>query len=371
MEILLHTVLEDEADAQGSESTFKKLNGTPQSSRSGHRYTESVIAPHAVLPRVVDFLDHFSESLEVVVNCARKTELARWSHLFAVVGSPKDLFEKCLSSMEFKTAASYLLVIHNLENIEESTRLSTRLLKKANQHKDFNICRDLLRFLKSMDDTGEALRKAVKDSKLLPEDRMEVEMDSIQVNGYTMNDEERQTYSLPTPPIITRSSSESSSILSDAPSEADSSSNLNLGPPNSSSNRSRNASPSWLSSGGTAPPLPEITASGRIMPSRTNSTGSISPIATRHSQGPSPQPSRRNSGSVSAGPAQPGLGMSLSRVGLRSAERVWESSGSNNSPSPKSPGGGSWLGPKSPSSLKEELEDEEKKEESSEVEVEN
>ncbi len=49
--------------------------------------------PNAVLPTVVEFLDHFDASLDVVVGCARKTELTRWQYLFNVVGNPKGLFE--------------------------------------------------------------------------------------------------------------------------------------------------------------------------------------------------------------------------------------------------------------------------------------
>lgn len=48
---------------------------------------------------MIDFLDHFDECLQVVVNCARKTEQTRWEFLFDVVGKPRDLFEVCLSSL--------------------------------------------------------------------------------------------------------------------------------------------------------------------------------------------------------------------------------------------------------------------------------
>lgn len=46
-----------------------------------------------VLPLVVEFLDHFPQALDVVVGCARKTEVDRWGFLFDVVGKPRDLFE--------------------------------------------------------------------------------------------------------------------------------------------------------------------------------------------------------------------------------------------------------------------------------------
>lgn len=70
LEILLHTVIESEADSS--------LNSLPEED---------------LLPVTIDFLDHFDAALEVVVGCARKTEMARWRRLFDVVGSPKNLFE--------------------------------------------------------------------------------------------------------------------------------------------------------------------------------------------------------------------------------------------------------------------------------------
>ena len=75
LEILLHTVLESDLS----------LTDEEDGSLQNH--------PNAVLPTVVDFLDHFDASLDVVVGCARKTELTRWRYLFNVVGNPKVLFE--------------------------------------------------------------------------------------------------------------------------------------------------------------------------------------------------------------------------------------------------------------------------------------
>jgi hypothetical protein len=71
LEILLHTIVEAEADQES-------VQANPTS---------------GVLPAVVEFLDHFDASLDVVVGCARKTEMTRWRRLFDIVGNPKALFE--------------------------------------------------------------------------------------------------------------------------------------------------------------------------------------------------------------------------------------------------------------------------------------
>ncbi|QRW00297.1 hypothetical protein RhiJN_28315 [Ceratobasidium sp. AG-Ba] len=142
-EVLLHNVLESECD---------RLAADPPSSD----------VP-LVLPSVVEFLDHFDTSLEVVVGCARKTEMARWNHLFNIVGNPRDLFE----SGSLKVAASYLLVLHTLDELDESHEDVIRLLERAVDAQEWTLCRDILRFLQSADESGLALHKAVSLTGLL------------------------------------------------------------------------------------------------------------------------------------------------------------------------------------------------------------
>lgn len=139
LEILLHTVVESETTSRDDSS--ETLDKT--------------------LCAVVEFLDHFDVALDVVVGCARKTEMARWPHLFDIVGSPQSLFETCLSSQRLRTAGSYLLVLHSLEQLEAGNDGALRLLRSAVEVKDWQLCRELLRFFHSIDTTGEALREAL------------------------------------------------------------------------------------------------------------------------------------------------------------------------------------------------------------------
>lgn len=81
LEILLHTVVESDASLDAEDET------------DGSR--------HAVLSTTVEFLDHFDAALDVVVGCARKTEMTRWRRLFSIVGNPKTLFEVDISSTPY------------------------------------------------------------------------------------------------------------------------------------------------------------------------------------------------------------------------------------------------------------------------------
>ncbi|KAF9523584.1 RIC1-domain-containing protein [Crepidotus variabilis] len=143
LEILLHTVVE-------SDFALAREEGE-----------DIATLPGAVLPTLVEFLDHFDACLDVVVGCARKTELTRWRYLFNVVGNPKGLFETCLSFKRLKTAGSYLLVLHNLEQLDENSSEAVRLLNSAVEAREWQLCRELLRFLHSIDDTGQALQNVL------------------------------------------------------------------------------------------------------------------------------------------------------------------------------------------------------------------
>jgi hypothetical protein len=54
-----------------------------------------------------------------------------------------------------------------LEQLDEDSDDAVRLLKSAVEGKDWQLCRELLRFLHSIDDTGAALRNALSKTNVL------------------------------------------------------------------------------------------------------------------------------------------------------------------------------------------------------------
>ena len=126
LELLLHGVLEEEASS-------------------------SQAIPDPLLPRVIQFIREFPVFLETVVHCARKTELALWPHLFSIVGNPKDLFQQCLDNDKLSTAASYIIVLHNLEQKSISKQYATTLLNRATEKGELALVNDLIRFLNAIE----------------------------------------------------------------------------------------------------------------------------------------------------------------------------------------------------------------------------
>lgn len=139
LEILLHHVLDEEVDA----------NPPP--------------APeHAVLPRVLSLLSSFKQYLDIVVQCTRKTEVRSWRTLFAYLPPPQELFEESLQRGSLKTAGGYLLILHTFDELATASEQSVRLLTRAMREEDWELCKELARFLAALDETGETLREAME-----------------------------------------------------------------------------------------------------------------------------------------------------------------------------------------------------------------
>lgn len=126
LELLLHEVLEEEA-------------------------TSKEPIPDALLPSVLEFIQEFPVYLQTVVQCARKTEIALWPYLFSMAGKPKELFQQCMNQNRLEIAASYLLILQNLEPSSISRQYATILLDTALNKKKWNLAKDLVRFLRAID----------------------------------------------------------------------------------------------------------------------------------------------------------------------------------------------------------------------------
>ncbi len=137
LEILLHHVLDEEAD-----STL-----TPE---------------EAVLPRVLSLLSSFRQYLDIVVQCTRKTEVRSWRTLFAYLPPPQELFEESLQRGSLKTAGGYLLVLHTFDELATASEHGVRLLSRAMREGDWELCKELARFLAALDDSGATLREALE-----------------------------------------------------------------------------------------------------------------------------------------------------------------------------------------------------------------
>lgn len=138
LEILLHHVLDEEVDADPAPSPEQ-----------------------AVLPRVLSLLSSFKQYLDIVVQCTRKTEVRSWRTLFAYLPPPQELFEESLQRGSLKTAGGYLLILHTFDEMATASEQSVRLLGRAMREGDWELCKELARFLAALDETGDTLREAL------------------------------------------------------------------------------------------------------------------------------------------------------------------------------------------------------------------
>lgn len=62
-----------------------------------------------------------------------------------------------------------MLVLHNLDELEAGDKQVTHLLEQAKAAKDWELCKELARFLMALDETGKTLRDALNSVGLNPE----------------------------------------------------------------------------------------------------------------------------------------------------------------------------------------------------------
>ncbi|KAI0421234.1 DUF1339 domain protein [Xylaria grammica] len=167
LEILLHHVLDEEVD----------LAPPPEA---------------ALLPRVLTLLSSFKQYHDIVVQCTRKTEVRSWRTLFAYLPPPQELFEESLQRGSLKTAGGYLLILHTFEELEAASEQSVRLLTRAIREEDWELCKELARFLAAMDESGETLREAMELVNLQVKKESEgsdamtkLEVPSFRTNGHS------------------------------------------------------------------------------------------------------------------------------------------------------------------------------------------
>ena len=169
LEVLLHDILDAEVDSPPA---------SPET---------------ALLPTVISFLSSFPCYLDVVVNCARKTELRSWRTLFSYLPPALELFEQSLFQGKLKTAAGYLLVLHTLQTEEEEAgfegREYARLLRAAAATRDWELCGELARFLVGIDETGALLRSALALAGLTGITNGSLEEEGIErINGHPLGE---------------------------------------------------------------------------------------------------------------------------------------------------------------------------------------
>ena len=117
---------------------------------------------NALLPSVIAFISSFPEYLDVIVQCTRKTEVRSWRTLFTHLPSPQELFEESLQKGLLKTAGGYLLILNTFDELDTSSEQAIRLFEMAKDATDWDLCKELARFLMALDESGDTLRHAME-----------------------------------------------------------------------------------------------------------------------------------------------------------------------------------------------------------------
>ncbi|KKA27252.1 hypothetical protein TD95_003183, partial [Thielaviopsis punctulata] len=137
LEVLLHQVLDDEVDS-------------------------SPKPEEAVLPRVLSLCSSFKDYLDIVLQCTRKTEVRQWRTLFDYLPPVQELFEESLQRGSVKTAGGYLIILNTLDELESVLEQSVRVLSRAMHEENWELCKELARFLAALDESGSVLQDAME-----------------------------------------------------------------------------------------------------------------------------------------------------------------------------------------------------------------
>ncbi|KAJ3945574.1 WD40 repeat protein [Colletotrichum fioriniae] len=86
----------------------------------------------------------------------------QWRTLFAYLPPVQELFEESLQRGSLKTAGGYLIILHTLDELGSASEQTVRLLSRAMKEGDWELCKELARFLAAMDETGDTLREAME-----------------------------------------------------------------------------------------------------------------------------------------------------------------------------------------------------------------
>ena len=111
---------------------------------------------------MLPFLSSFPQYLDIVVQCTRKTEVRSWRTLFSNLPPPEELFEESLQKGNLKTAGGYLLVLHTFEELKTTGDQVVRLLQRAKDEQDWELCKELARFLMALDESGATLKSTLE-----------------------------------------------------------------------------------------------------------------------------------------------------------------------------------------------------------------
>ena len=63
-----------------------------------------------------------------------------------------------------------MLVLHTFEETDSSSEQCVRLLQRAKEAGDWELCKELARFLMALDETGDSLRDAMQRINISPQD---------------------------------------------------------------------------------------------------------------------------------------------------------------------------------------------------------